>query len=148
MNSNNKYIRNIKLGYGNCQIVRFGEKEAYAKDMSLRTGTVYKVGSADELAQHSKVFCSALQIKTEVVYRNTIRLPGEVLLSCLAGLNLPSKQGGGASNGAIARQEVSSAHSNPVKRARSSLTRYRPSDEGSGGLSRNEGANLRRGTNQ
>ena len=76
MNSN----ISIKLDYGNCEVVRLGGEEAYVKDMSPRTGTVYKADNVDELAQHSEVYCSTLEVKTGVVYRNNMLLPGEALL--------------------------------------------------------------------
>ena len=50
MNSNT----NIELDYGNCAIVRFRGKEAYVKDVSLRTGTWYKADGMVELAPHSE----------------------------------------------------------------------------------------------
>ena len=146
MNSN----KSIKLDYGNCEIARFRGKEAYVKDMSPRTGTVYKAGNADELAPHSEVLCSALKVKTGVVYRNNMLLPGEALLSCDAGLNLPFKRSGLCSNVWIQRRGVSKGHSSPVKRAGSSprFRFYAGSDEGSGGLRQDEGLNLRSGTDQ
>ena len=73
-------IKSIKLDYGNCKLVRVCGKEAYVKDTSLRTGTVYKAGNVDELAQHSKVFCSTLKVKTGVVYRNNMLLGGLALM--------------------------------------------------------------------
>ena len=91
--------------------MRICGKEAYVKDMSPRTETVYKAGNVDELAQHSEVLCSALKVKTGVVYRNNMLLPGEALSSCYAGLNLPSKRSGTCSNAWIQGQGVSSGHS-------------------------------------
>jgi hypothetical protein len=125
----------IKLDYGNCKTARFCGKEAYVKDMSPRTETIYKAGNADELAQHSEVFCSALKVKIGVVYRNNMLLPGEALLSCNAGLNLPYKRSGAYSNVCIQEQGVSRGHSSPVERTGSSrrrVTRPMKSPEVSG----------------
>ena len=80
--------------------------------MRPRTGTVYKAGNVDELAPHSKVLCSTLKVKTGVVVSvpslrqdrarrkpdYNMLLPGEPLLSCDAGLNLPFKRSGLCSN--------------------------------------------------
>jgi hypothetical protein len=84
-------IKIIKLDYGNCEIVRFRGKEACVKDMSLRTETVYKAGNVDELAPHSKVFCSTLKVKTGVVYPNNMLLPGEASVRGLNGIKATGK---------------------------------------------------------
>ena len=68
----------IELDYGNCEIVRFRGKEAYVKDVSLRTETWYKADGMVKLAQHSKGLSSMSEVNHEVVHRNNVLLPGEV----------------------------------------------------------------------
>jgi len=93
------------LAYGNCDSVRDGGKEAYGKDMSPRTETSYKADSADELAPHSEVPGSALEVNGGVVYRNNAFLPGEVSLGGTGGFQSTRKAG--ASGAAMPRTEPS-----------------------------------------
>ncbi len=65
---------------GNRKIARFCGKEAEVKPVSLRTETCYKADRADELAQHSEVPSSTLEVKREVVRGNNTFLPGEISL--------------------------------------------------------------------
>ena len=58
MNSNT----NIEPDYGNCGIVRFRGKEAYVKDVSLRTETWYKADGMVKLAQHSEGLSSMSEV--------------------------------------------------------------------------------------
>ncbi|MEO0797076.1 MAG: hypothetical protein AAFX93_18120 [Verrucomicrobiota bacterium] len=60
----------MELDNGNCVIVRLRGKEAYVKDVSLRTGTRYQADGVDELAQHSEVLSSTPEVNHEVVHRN------------------------------------------------------------------------------
>jgi len=136
MNPNQQQI----LDYGNCGIARFRGKEAYVKDMSPRTGTRYKADGMDELAPHSEVSDSVLEVNLGVVYRNNAFLPGEVSYAGRPGFNLPERVGGGGSNAAIELRGVSRDHSSPVQRAGSS-----PWGEESGSLSQDEGSNRRSG---
>ena len=107
----------MKLDYGNCEVERLGGKEACVKRVSLRTGTVYEAVSAGELAQHNEALCSVLKVKTEVVRGNNMLLPGEALLPCDCGLNLPVKDRGTPSNGGIEQQGVSRDRSSYPQRA-------------------------------
>ena len=88
MNSNT----NIELDYGNCGIARYRGKEAYVKDVSLRTGTWYKADDRVKLAPHSEDWSSMSEVNHEVVHRNNVLLPGEVcVLWPEMGLNLPAQ---------------------------------------------------------
>ena len=49
--------------------MRFRGKEAYVKDVSLRTGTWYKADGMVELAQHSEGRSSVLEVNHGVVHR-------------------------------------------------------------------------------
>lgn len=73
------------LAYGNCEIVRFGGKAAYGKDMSPRTGTWYKADGMGELAPHSEALGSVSEVNHGVVYRNNVFLPGEASWPCVVG---------------------------------------------------------------
>jgi hypothetical protein len=79
MNSNT----NIELDYGNCGIARFRGKEAYVKDVSLRTGTWYKADDMVELAQHSEGLSSMSEVNHGVVHWNNVLLPGEASRRCI-----------------------------------------------------------------
>ena len=79
MNSNT----NIELDYGNCEIVRFRGKEAYVKDVSLRTGTWYKADGRVKLAQHSEGLSSMSEVNHGVVHWNNVLLPGEASRRCI-----------------------------------------------------------------
>jgi len=100
-----------ELDYGNCETVRFRGKEAYIKDVSLRTETCYKADGMGELAQHSEALSSVPEVKHEVVHRNNAPLPGEVSLPCGNGLNRPKRYCGSMSNRATEKREVSRDHS-------------------------------------
>ena len=65
--------------------MRFCGKEAYVKDMSLRTGTWYKADDMVKLAQHSEGRSSVSEVNHGVVYRNSMLLPGEVSVCRLDG---------------------------------------------------------------
>ena len=52
----------VELDYGNCEIARFRGKEAYVKDVSLRTGTWYKADGMVKLAQHSEGLSSVPEV--------------------------------------------------------------------------------------
>ena len=134
MNPNQQQI----LDYGNCGIARFRGKEAYIKDMSPRTETGYKADGMDKLAPHSEALDSVPEVNLGVVYRNSALLPGEASYAGRPGFNLPERVGGGSSNAAIEIRGVSRDHSSPDQRAGSS-----PRGEESGGLSQDEGSNLR-----
>ena len=87
MNSNT----NIELDYGNCGIVRFRGKEAYVKDVSLRTGTWYKADGMVKLAPHSEGLSSVLEVNHGVVHRNNVLLPGEISVRSLDGFKSTRK---------------------------------------------------------
>jgi hypothetical protein len=65
------------LDKGNCAAARLGGKEAGVKSTSLRTGTGYEAGGADELARQSEVQVSASQVKPGVVWGKFTSLPGD-----------------------------------------------------------------------
>ena len=73
----------IELDYGNCKTARFCGKEAYVKDVSLRTGTWYKAGGMVKLAQHSEDLSSVPEVNCEAVHRNNVFLPGEASPPCI-----------------------------------------------------------------
>ena len=138
----NRIIENKELDYGNCGIARFRGKEAYVKDSGLRTETGYKAGTADELAQHSEVLGSAVQVNPEVACRNNAFLPGEASSARGVGLNLPSRRRSPFSNARIVGRGVSRGRSSRLERAGSSCRRiFRPAKV-SGGLTCDEGPNL------
>ena len=137
-----------ELDYGNCGIARFRGKEAYVKDMGLRTTTGYKAGMAGELAQHSEAHSSAMKVNPEVVYRNNMLLPGEASSPCVAGLNPPRRRSGASSNGRVERRGVSRGHSSREQRAGSSCRRVSRPAKVSGWLTRGEGPNLASGTDR
>ena len=76
-------IKNIILDYGNCEIARFRGKEAYVKDVSLRTETWYKADDMVKLAQHSKGLSSMSEVNHGVVHWNNVLLPGEASPRCI-----------------------------------------------------------------
>lgn len=140
MNSN----KQKGLADGNCGIVRFRGKEAYAKDASLRTETWYKADCVDKLAQHSEIQSSMQEVNHGVVYRNNAFLPGEASWPCGAGFNLPSKHRGSGGNVMIVPRGVSRDHSSLWNQARSSRrSRLAGSGEESGNLGPGEGSNRR-----
>lgn len=108
------------LDYGNCEIVRNRGKEAYVKIASLRTGTFYKVGWVDELAQHNKIHSSIQKIKKEVVQGKFIHLPEETSIISGDGFNLPVRSAVGSVMSQLHYRGVSRDHSNQMKRVRSS----------------------------
>ena len=65
--------------------MRFRGKEAYVKDVSLRTGTWYKADGMVKLAQHSEGRSSVPEVNHGVVHRNNVFLPGEVSVRGLNG---------------------------------------------------------------
>ena len=135
------------LDYDNCQTARNGGKEVYVKIVSLRTGTFYKADSAGKVAQHTEAHSSVVEVKNEAVQWKFIGLPEEISITCGAGFNLPSKRSGSFSNGWIEYREVSRDHSSPEPRAGSNCHAIVYS-EASGGLSQDEGSNLRSGNNR
>ena len=81
----------IELDYGNCKTARFCGKEAYVKDVSLRTGTWYKADDRVKLAPHSEDWSSMSEVNHEVVHRNNVLLPGEVSICGLNGFKSTRK---------------------------------------------------------
>ena len=137
---NNKEI----LEKDNCQSVSSDGKEVCIKVVRLRTETFYKADAMGEGAVHSESRSSVVEVKNELVQRKFMQLPGEISIASGAGFNLPQKRSGTFSNGCIDYREVSRGHSSPEKRAGSSCHTIVCSEE-SGGLSQDEGPNLRCG---
>ena len=137
---NNKEI----LEKDNCQNARFVGEEVCIKVVSLRTETLYKAGAMGKGADHSESRSSVVQVKSEAMQRKFMQLPGEISITYGAGFNLPQKHSGVFSNGCIDYREVSRGHSSSEKRAGSSCHTIVCSEE-SGGLSQDEGPNLRCG---
>jgi len=113
----------MKLDYGNCGAARLRGKEAYVKDVSLRTETRYKADGTDKLAQHSEAPSSLPEVNRGVVHRNNALLPGEASMGCNAGFNLPSRHCRPSSNGRVIRRGVSRGRSSRIERAGSSCRR-------------------------
>lgn len=134
------------LDDGNCGLVRVRGKEAYVKVASLRTETLYKVGTMGELAQHNETLCSVVKIKSEVALRKFIHLPREVSITCVWGFNPPINRSGCVSNAVIVYREVSSDHSKlgaeNGELKQDSFKLRNPS------ITLNEGSNLRSGNNR
>jgi len=128
----------------NWQTARFVGKEVCIKVVRLRTETFYKADAMGEGAVHSESRSSVVEVKNELVQRKFMQLPGEISIASGAGFNLPQKRSGTFSNGCIDYREVSRGHSSPEKRAGSSCHTIVCSEE-SGGLSQDEGPNLRSG---
>ena len=148
-------MHNKEVDDGNCEVARLGGKEAYVKDMGLRIEMGYKADVAGKLAQHSEALSSAAEVNPEVACRNNVFLPGEISLTCDAGLDVPLKRRGWSSNGSIERREVSRDHSSRLKRAGSSCRpRPRPCRGPvplsgiSGWLTGDEGPNLESGNDR
>ena len=81
----------VELDYGNCGIVRFRGKEAYIKDVSLRTGTWYKADGMVKLAPHSEDRSSVLEVNHEAVHWNNVSLPGEASICGQSGFQSTRK---------------------------------------------------------
>ena len=139
---NNKEI----LEKDNCQTTRFGGKEVCIKVVSLRTEMLYKADAMGKVAGHVEARSSVVEVKSEVVQRKFMQLPGEVSSVCGVGFKLPVKRSSVGRDASTERREVSRSHSSPEKRAGSSCHTIVCSEE-SGSLSQDEGPNLRCGVN-